>query len=220
MYLVANNECRGEVTIGKQEQPMILIQMSGTMISGETFQNKYHYKTLHVPLRANSMVTKGRLWCKDIFEWLSCHAGHPKRSCITPEMVIYNIYSFTKCKQNYPLWLWNQQERSPEVQNKGISGPTKRTYPPKLKKILLVIEILRCLQVVIKQIQNIFQNFKNLVSNWDFEVSSSWDTNIFYCCYCRNCSVSGTASIKSWSSYQIATEQMSEQIVFVVLNEV
>ena len=27
-----------------------------------------------------------------------------------------------------PPWLWNPGEMSPEVQNRGISGPTKRTY--------------------------------------------------------------------------------------------
>ena len=27
-----------------------------------------------------------------------------------------------------PPWLWNPGETSPEVQNRGISGPTKRTY--------------------------------------------------------------------------------------------
>ena len=63
MYLVVNNECQREVTIGKQEQPMILIQMSRTMISGETSQNtplyKYHYQKPHVSLRVNPMVTKG-----------------------------------------------------------------------------------------------------------------------------------------------------------------
>ena len=28
-------------------------------------------------------------------------------------------------KQGHPLWLWNQEETSPEVQNKVVSGPTK-----------------------------------------------------------------------------------------------
>ena len=32
-------------------------------------------------------------------------------------------------------WLWNPGETSPEVQNRGISGPTKRTYV--LQKIIL-----------------------------------------------------------------------------------
>ena len=27
-----------------------------------------------------------------------------------------------------PLWLWNPRETSPEVQNRGISGPSKRTH--------------------------------------------------------------------------------------------
>ena len=37
-------------------------------------------------------------------------------------------------RQN-PVWLWNLEETSPEVQNRGISGPTKRTHVlQKLKK--------------------------------------------------------------------------------------
>ena len=27
-----------------------------------------------------------------------------------------------------PLWLWNPEETSPGVQNRGISGPTKKTH--------------------------------------------------------------------------------------------
>ena len=27
-----------------------------------------------------------------------------------------------------PTWLWNPGQMSPEVQNRGISGPMKRTY--------------------------------------------------------------------------------------------
>ena len=30
--------------------------------------------------------------------------------------------------RQYPLWLWNPDEMSPEVRNRGISGPTKRTH--------------------------------------------------------------------------------------------
>ena len=32
-----------------------------------------------------------------------------------------------RIRQN-PLWLWNPEETSPEVQNRGIIGPTKRTH--------------------------------------------------------------------------------------------
>ena len=38
-------------------------------------------------------------------------------------------------KQGDPLWLWNPEETSPEVQNRVISGPTWKTdVPRKLKK--------------------------------------------------------------------------------------
>ena len=30
-------------------------------------------------------------------------------------------------KQGDPPWPWNQRQMSPEVQQRGISGPTKRT---------------------------------------------------------------------------------------------
>ena len=32
-----------------------------------------------------------------------------------------------KACNRYPSWLWNPGQTSPEVQNRGISGPTKRT---------------------------------------------------------------------------------------------
>ena len=39
-----------------------------------------------------------------------------------------NIYASANRKYGCPLWLWNPEEMSPEVQNMGISGPTQRTY--------------------------------------------------------------------------------------------
>ena len=40
-----------------------------------------------------------------------------------------------KAHKRDPPWLWNPVQMSPEVQNRGISGPTKRTYVlQKLKK--------------------------------------------------------------------------------------
>ena len=39
----------------------------------------------------------------------------------------------TQIRQN-PLWLWNPEETSPEIQNRGTSEPKKDMCPPKTFK--------------------------------------------------------------------------------------
>ena len=56
---------------------------------------------------------------------------------VTPEVNLRNSLCAGEeaCKRGNPPWLWNPGQTSPEVQNRGISGPTKRTYVlQKLKK--------------------------------------------------------------------------------------
>ena len=59
-------------------------------------------------------------------DWLLCwHYTLAKVS--HQRWILGNIYYVRLCqtriRQN-PLWLWNPEETSPEVQNRGISGPT------------------------------------------------------------------------------------------------
>ena len=59
-----------------------------------------------------------------------------------------------RIRQN-PLWLWNPEEMSPEIQNRGTSGPKighvnvsdKKTL--KKKKVLCIIQL-----VILKKIVN------------------------------------------------------------------
>ena len=48
---------------------------------------------------------------------------------VTPEVNLRKpLHTGDKaCKQGNPPWLWNPVQISPEVQNRGISGPTKKT---------------------------------------------------------------------------------------------
>ena len=49
---------------------------------------------------------------------------------VTPEVNLRNLLCTGKeaHKRGNPPWPWNPGQTSPEVQNRGISGPTKRTY--------------------------------------------------------------------------------------------
>ena len=54
-----------------------------------------------------------------------------KRSAgVAPEVNLRNaLHISDEANQSgNPPWLWNRGQSSPEVQNRGISGPTKRTY--------------------------------------------------------------------------------------------
>ena len=65
-----------------------------------------------------------------------------KRSVgVAPEVNLRNPLSTgdEACKWGSQLWLWNPGQTSPEVQNRDISGPIKRTYVlQKLKKMFKV----------------------------------------------------------------------------------
>ena len=63
-------------------------------------------------------VTSHHASCQEIGR--RCTKGECQGRCI--------MYTSAKCKYSCPLWLWNQQEMSPEVQNRGISGPIMRLW--------------------------------------------------------------------------------------------
>ena len=76
--------------------------------------------------------------CRHVFKYMdrkgSAAMLTPIQSAgVTPEvnLRITQVRKHTKD----PPWFWNPGQTSPEVQNRGISGPTKRTYVlQKLKK--------------------------------------------------------------------------------------
>ena len=59
-------------------------------------------------------------------DWLLCWHYTPAK-VLHQRWISGNVYHVCLCivwiRQN-PLWLWNPEETSPEVQNRGISGPT------------------------------------------------------------------------------------------------
>ena len=57
----------------------------------------------------------------------------PQSAGVTPEENL-RITLVRKHTKRNPPWLWNPEQTSPEVQKTGISGPTKRTCPPKILK--------------------------------------------------------------------------------------
>ena len=70
--------------------------------------------------------------------WLPCWPPKDRRCHSRDEFHrLYNV--------GCPLWLWNPEETSPEVENRGISGPTKRTY---VLKYFLKKQLIFTLQVI------------------------------------------------------------------------
>ena len=68
---------------------------------------------------------------------LGCHADlyTVSRCCTRDESQEFIARRWQSMQARDPPWLWNPGETSPEVQNNGISGPTKKTYVlQKLKK--------------------------------------------------------------------------------------
>ena len=80
-----------------------------------------------------------------------------------------------------PPWLWNSEQTSPEVQNRGISGPTKRTYAlqiflknKKNNKTILILIFLRFLYSVNKDCCRIREadSMENVCVPW--YLNSEW----------------------------------------------
>ena len=76
-----------------------------------------------------------------------------------------------------PSWLWNPRQMSPEVQNKGISGPKKRTYDIHIfkrkspicvaKKTLFILKLFRIrLHLTQKELSKRGQSAKLAVLFW------------------------------------------------------
>ena len=63
-------------------------------------------------------------------KWPSCHADHQEVSrCHTRGASEESIPCRLQCMQmREPPWLWNPEQISPEVQNRGISRPTKKDW--------------------------------------------------------------------------------------------
>ena len=55
---------------------------------------------------------------------------------VAPEVNLRELLTSISAKHEWgcPLWLWNPVDTFPEVQNRDISGPIKRTYVLQIKK--------------------------------------------------------------------------------------
>ena len=70
------------------------------------------------------------LWCNLVAcgegDWLLCWHYTPAKVS-HQRWISGNVYYICLCQvriRQLPLWLWNPEETSPEVPNRGISGPT------------------------------------------------------------------------------------------------
>ena len=69
--------------------------------------------------------------------WLPSWPQHSQQ--VSHQRWIWGIVHRQESMQaRYPPWFWNPRQTSPEVQNRGISGPTKRPYvlQNKIKKFM------------------------------------------------------------------------------------
>ena len=76
-------------------------------------------------------------WNMHVGKVTSCFAGgiNQQRCGTRGEFQeAYIIYASAKYEKGCPLSLWNPQEMSPEVWNRGISGPKMDMCPPKFIK--------------------------------------------------------------------------------------
>ena len=68
--------------------------------------------------------------CKYIYlKGFGCNAGcqEVSRCCITGEFEVWSPDRWQRMQVRNPPWSWNPGQTLPEVQNSGISSPTKRT---------------------------------------------------------------------------------------------
>ena len=116
-----------------------------------------------------------------------CTDGHG----FEPSPMLVDKWSASVCMEKVwlpfwlPPWLWNSEQMSPEVQNRGISGPTKRTCGlqkkfwkkalPNLKYKLLLRTFLNYLQYRLKCCYDNSFLFENtaLKSSWKRETGEA-----------------------------------------------
>ena len=75
-------------------------------------------------------LTAASMWVK--VAWLSCRLSRGRQ--VSHQRWIWGMARRQESMQASPPWLWNPGQMSPEVQNRGISGPTKRTCVLKTKQ--------------------------------------------------------------------------------------
>ena len=92
------------------------------------------------------------VWTPNLHQCLQTHLqvrGSKRLSCHADFYTVSRCHTrgqsqeFIACRQQStqvrdPPWLWNPGETLPEVQNRGISGPTKRSYV--LQKLLKILK--------------------------------------------------------------------------------
>ena len=78
-------------------------------------------------------------------KWLAVLPAAKRSACVVPEVDSENVQYICLCKKKWirqnPLWLWNPEETSPEIQKKGYQWPPKKDIclPKTLKKTILAL---------------------------------------------------------------------------------
>ena len=105
---------------------------------------------------------------------LHCHADHytVSRCHHRGESEEYVTHRRENMQTRDLSWLWNPGQMSPEVQNRGISGSTKRTCV--LQFFFLKVQ---CLWYK----QNVKKLCWNAVRNTHYQLNSSWHGNFLKC---------------------------------------
>ena len=83
---------------------------------------------------SNPDACKRSLASHAIYTLIQCTPLLVEKSCVAPEVNL-RITQARKHARD-PPWLWNPGQKSPEVQNRGISGPTKNLKKTKNKRRL------------------------------------------------------------------------------------
>ena len=78
---------------------------------------------------SNPDACKRSLASHAVYMFIQCTPLLVEKAGVTPEVNLRNLLCEGEeaHKWGNPPWLWNPGQTSPEVQNRGISGPTKRT---------------------------------------------------------------------------------------------
>ena len=94
--------------------------------------------------------------------WINIYVYTVSRSCTRGESQEFIAHGWQSTQVRDPPWLWNPGETSPEVKNRGISGPTKRTYVLQkfLKKSWNVMNVKRKWRVCFLMLWNTVGNLR------------------------------------------------------------
>ena len=142
----------------------------------------HHWAAHHCVGGSNPNACETSLASHAIYMLIQCTPLLVEKAGVTPEVNLRTPLCTGEeaCKRGNPPWLWNPGQTSPEVQNRGISGPTKRTC---------------VLQNLKKKKSGSFPENSNLKVLWIKALNYDW-----ICTICSNCD-----SIQfKWLNYNMA----------------